>query len=416
MEPLDLSIVVHPDARFSGTIEIGDERFVITDLPGTFTHYWGRRLMDRWIWLSATQFEGAPERRLEAIVSSSRLWGRPPLPLAAAYLWTTDGTRRGHGRVTAQRGRPSAPDPRRVTLDAVRIGGRRHRVVATWGVMPTNDLGGRQGHSVWSQNWAITAAVSSGQSSFGACPAPGMTVTGATEVARHLILHRQWPRVVVLAVDHMDRQPGGVDLLHDGWLGQQVSCVRDDRTRVAHRPAPFEHLIPDARAGLRVAGRIPSLPHRTDGEDINDVGAVGQTGPAVRAAAEERQRRPAAGHHHGRPLRDEAPEGMSEEVGSREGEVVSQGEGIPGQRWDRVRIVALAVRRLVLAPVVVDDHAITTRCQERPDLGEVFLASRVAVDQEGIAASLGRFVQLDCQRLPLDPDGSRHRVRGSGCP
>ena len=44
MEPLDLSIVVHPDARFSGTIEIGDERFVITDLPGTFTHYWGRRL------------------------------------------------------------------------------------------------------------------------------------------------------------------------------------------------------------------------------------------------------------------------------------------------------------------------------------------------------------------------------------
>ena len=141
MEPLDLSIVVHPEARFSGTIEIGGERFVVTDLPGTFTHYWGRRLMDRWIWLSATQFEGAPERRLEAIVSSSRLFGGPPLPLPAAYLWTTDGTRQDmvvsplNGAVRTRR------IPGGFALDAVRIGGPRHRVVATWGEIPTNDLG-----------------------------------------------------------------------------------------------------------------------------------------------------------------------------------------------------------------------------------------------------------------------------------
>jgi hypothetical protein len=141
MEPLDLSIVVRPEARFSGTIEIGGERFVVADLPGTFTHYWGRRLMDRWIWLSATQFEGAPERRLEAIVSSSRLFGGPPLPLAAAYVWTTDGTRQDlvvsplNGVVRARR------IPGGFALDAVRIGGPRHRVVATWGGTPTNDLG-----------------------------------------------------------------------------------------------------------------------------------------------------------------------------------------------------------------------------------------------------------------------------------
>ncbi len=114
MEPLDLSIVVHPEARFSGTIEVGGERFVVTDLPGAFTHYWGRRLMDRWIWLSATQFEGAPERRLEAIVSSSRLFGGPPTAARRGVPVDDGRDAPGHGRVAAQRGRPDAPDPRRV--------------------------------------------------------------------------------------------------------------------------------------------------------------------------------------------------------------------------------------------------------------------------------------------------------------
>ena len=141
MEPLDLSIVVQPQARFSGTIAVGGERFEVTDVPGTFTHYWGRRLMDRWIWLSATQFEGAPERRLEVIVSSSRLFGGPPLPLPAAYLWTTDGTHRDmvvsplNGAVRTRR------IPGGFALDALRIGGSRHRVVATWGAIASNDLG-----------------------------------------------------------------------------------------------------------------------------------------------------------------------------------------------------------------------------------------------------------------------------------
>ncbi len=77
---------------------------------------------------------------------------------------------------------------------------------------------------------------------------------------------------------------------------------------------------------------------------------------------------------------------------------------------------AVAMRGLVLAPVVVGDHAIATSCQERADLGEVLLAARVAMDQEGIAASLGRLIQLDGERLPLDLDGSRHPIRRSECP
>jgi len=140
LEPLDLSIMIRPEARFSGTVDVAGERFEMTDLPGTFTHYWGRRLMDRWIWLSATQFDGAPDRRLEAIVSRSRLWGGPRLPTAAAYLWTTDGTS-GDLVVSAINGivrTRRVPDG--FALDAVRLGGSRHRVVATWGHVPTNDL------------------------------------------------------------------------------------------------------------------------------------------------------------------------------------------------------------------------------------------------------------------------------------
>ncbi len=140
-EPLDLSIMIRPDARFSGTIDVGGKRYAVNDLPGTFTHYWGRRLMDRWIWLSATQFEGAPGRRLEAIVSHSRLWGGPPLPLAAAYVWSTDGTRSDmvvsglNGIVRTRR------VPGGFALDSLRLGGPRHRLVATWGPITPNDLG-----------------------------------------------------------------------------------------------------------------------------------------------------------------------------------------------------------------------------------------------------------------------------------
>ena len=54
IEPFDMSIVVWPQARFTGFVQVGSERFEVTDIPGTFYHYWGRRLLERWVWLSAT--------------------------------------------------------------------------------------------------------------------------------------------------------------------------------------------------------------------------------------------------------------------------------------------------------------------------------------------------------------------------
>ena len=98
-EPFDTSMVVWPQARFTGTVQVGSERFDVQDVPGALTHYWGRRLLERWVWLSATQFDGQPQRRLEGIVGGrSRLFGRLPSPVPISILWTTDGLRRRRSR------------------------------------------------------------------------------------------------------------------------------------------------------------------------------------------------------------------------------------------------------------------------------------------------------------------------------
>ena len=141
-EPFDTSIVVWPEARFTGTVQVGTERFDVDDVPGAFSHYWGRGLMDRWVWVSATQFDGQPQRRLEGIIGAhSRLFGRIPYPLAISFLWTTDGLRKEE-IVSAVTGIIRA----RVTETGVEIAGRRvgrprHRIVARWGHVQPNDLG-----------------------------------------------------------------------------------------------------------------------------------------------------------------------------------------------------------------------------------------------------------------------------------
>jgi len=141
-EPFDTSIIIRPQARFSGTIEVGGERFVASDTPGAFSHYWGRRLMDRWVWLSATLFEGEPERRLEAIVDAkSHLFGRLPYPIPLSMVWTTDGDHTDEVISTVNGIIRTKPIEDGIAIDAKRLGGPRHRIVATWGAVPGNDIG-----------------------------------------------------------------------------------------------------------------------------------------------------------------------------------------------------------------------------------------------------------------------------------
>ena len=141
-EPFDTSILAWPQARFTGTVEIGTERFEVQDVAGTFYHYWGRRLLDRWVWLSVTQFDGQPERRLEGIIGGrGRFYGRLPYPVPVSFLWMTDGSR--HEEVVAAvNGTIRAKMTQTgVTIDGRRLSGPRHHVVATWGEVRPNDLG-----------------------------------------------------------------------------------------------------------------------------------------------------------------------------------------------------------------------------------------------------------------------------------
>ena len=141
-EPFDTSMVVWPRARFTGTVQVGSERFEVQDVPGAFTHYWGRRLLERWVWLSATQFDGQPQRRLEGIVGGrSRLFGWLPSPVPISILWTTDGLRDEEIASAVNGIIRSRVTENGVTIDGWRLGGPRHRIVATWGEVAPNDLG-----------------------------------------------------------------------------------------------------------------------------------------------------------------------------------------------------------------------------------------------------------------------------------
>lgn len=86
LHPFDTEIINRPQARFAGTVRVGDRRFSVPEARGLVSHYWGRRLMDRWLWLSADQFD-EPGFALEASVASTRLWGLPTPSVKIGYLW-----------------------------------------------------------------------------------------------------------------------------------------------------------------------------------------------------------------------------------------------------------------------------------------------------------------------------------------
>jgi hypothetical protein len=85
-----MSLVSHPCAVFDGQVTVAGERFDVAAARGSVTHYWGRRLPERWHWISANSFDGS-DLTLECVLMRTRLWGRRPT-MSAGYLWlSTDG-------------------------------------------------------------------------------------------------------------------------------------------------------------------------------------------------------------------------------------------------------------------------------------------------------------------------------------
>jgi hypothetical protein len=85
----DLASVIRPRVAFSGSVTVAGERFEVDDAYGILIHYWGRRLPDRWHWISAGAVDGTGTA-VEAMAMTSKLWGRGP-SLDIGYLWTREG-------------------------------------------------------------------------------------------------------------------------------------------------------------------------------------------------------------------------------------------------------------------------------------------------------------------------------------
>ena len=142
MNALDTTIVTWPLARFTGTFTVGDRRFAVSDVAGAFYHYWGRALAPRWVWLSASAFDGEPARRLEAIVAiRSRLFGGPIYPVTLGYLWSSDGDRSDTTVSTVNGLIRLREVPSGIEIRTTKLGGPRHLVRATWGSPLPNDIG-----------------------------------------------------------------------------------------------------------------------------------------------------------------------------------------------------------------------------------------------------------------------------------
>lgn len=91
LKPFDLDIVIRPRVVFSGHVTVAGQRFDVDETYGTLTHYWGRRLPDRWQWISAGAIDGTGTA-VEGMELRTKLWGiGPGIPIG--YLWTREGER-----------------------------------------------------------------------------------------------------------------------------------------------------------------------------------------------------------------------------------------------------------------------------------------------------------------------------------
>lgn len=89
LHPFDMEIASRPRARFSGQVRVGDVTFWCADVPGLVSHYWGRRLPDRWWWISANLFEDS-DIAVEALLAHTRVWNSARVATNAGYLWIED--------------------------------------------------------------------------------------------------------------------------------------------------------------------------------------------------------------------------------------------------------------------------------------------------------------------------------------
>jgi hypothetical protein len=140
LHPFDTDIINRPQARFAGTVRVGDRQFSVPETQGLISHYWGRRLMDQWWWISASQFD-QPGIALEVSVARSRLWGLRAPALKIGYLWlrTPNSSHMVKSPVNGIINVTGRPD--QFTVTARSVTGRTVRLSCTASMDSYNDLG-----------------------------------------------------------------------------------------------------------------------------------------------------------------------------------------------------------------------------------------------------------------------------------
>lgn len=141
------------DARFSGTLRVGDTTLTLQDAPGLLGHHWGTSHAERWRWLHCNAFEDRPGVALEVLTAKPR-GGRGTAPeLSVVHLrmpgeritvgplrglWATrtagdglDYTFRARTRDRRVEGHFSAPAERFIGVDYVDPDGRIAHCVHT---------------------------------------------------------------------------------------------------------------------------------------------------------------------------------------------------------------------------------------------------------------------------------------------
>jgi hypothetical protein len=80
----DLTLISAPRTVFTGWVRNGTAEVELQRTPGLLSHYWGRQLARKWLWISANQFD-RDGMAIECALFRSALWGLP-LEMPLAYL------------------------------------------------------------------------------------------------------------------------------------------------------------------------------------------------------------------------------------------------------------------------------------------------------------------------------------------
>lgn len=139
VHPFDMELVCRPAAELSGTLTVAGQAVGFNG-PASVAHYWGRRLPRRWTWISATGFDDDPDGRLEALLVSTRLWGRSPA-IPAGYVWIRAGDSVETAVMPLTAGISEHGDGHGARLASLRLDGRHHTIECKAAAETFNDAG-----------------------------------------------------------------------------------------------------------------------------------------------------------------------------------------------------------------------------------------------------------------------------------